>query len=71
MAAVAARAGARAQLASAIMMAGGPNELAEFVLNGPRETFPTAVSPQTVIPQSNAGQSERPRGKTVSRGTLN
>ena len=51
MAAVAARAGARAQLASAIMMAGGPNELAEFVLNGPRETFPTAVSPQTVIPQ--------------------
>jgi hypothetical protein len=41
--AAAARTAARAQLASAIMAAGGPNELAEFVLKGPQQDGGVAV----------------------------
>jgi hypothetical protein len=47
-AAAAARAGARANLASAIMTAGGPKELAGFVLKGPQEGVSMAV-PQPVV----------------------
>jgi hypothetical protein len=46
--AAAARAGARAELASAIITAGGPKKLAEFVLKGPQEGVDTAV-PQPVV----------------------
>ena len=42
-AAAAARAGARAKLARAIIAAGGPRKLAEFVMNGPQEEVGTAV----------------------------
>jgi hypothetical protein len=48
-AAAAARAGARAQLASAIITAGGPTKLAEFVLKGPPERVGTAVLQPVMI----------------------
>jgi hypothetical protein len=48
-AATAARAGARAQLAHAIIRAGGPKKLAEFVLEGPQEVSGT-VAPQRAAP---------------------
>jgi hypothetical protein len=47
-AAVAARVGACARLASAIITAGGPKKLAEFVLKGPHEEVGTAV-PQRAV----------------------
>jgi hypothetical protein len=49
-AAVAARAGARARLARAIITAGGPTKLAEFVLKWTQEEVGTAV-PQPVVIQ--------------------
>src|SRR5262249_31729300 len=42
-AANAVRADARSQLASAIIMAGGPKKLVEFVLRGPQEEVGTAI----------------------------
>src|SRR6202022_3934893 len=47
-AAAAARLGARARLARAIITARGPRKLAEFVLKGPQEEVGTAV-PQPVV----------------------
>ena len=51
-AATAARAGARAQLASAISKAGGPKELVEFVLRGPQEEVGTDVPERVVMPRA-------------------
>src|SRR5262249_2224660 len=48
-AAAAARTGARAQLANAIITAGGPNKLAEFVLKGPQEEVGATVPQPMVI----------------------
>jgi hypothetical protein len=55
-AAAAARAGARAQFASAIMTAGGPKELADFVWKGPHGVVGTAVPqrPSAVTPPPRA-----------------
>ena len=58
-AAAAGRAGARAQLASAIITAGGPKKLAEFVIKGPVEEVSTAV------PQRAAAVTAAPTGKTL------
>ena len=47
--AAAARAGARAQLARAIIRAGGPEKLADFVRKGPQEEVGTAVLQQAAV----------------------
>jgi hypothetical protein len=44
------RSGARAQLASAIMTAGGPKKLTEFVLKGPQESGGMAASQSVAAP---------------------
>lgn len=58
-AAAAARAAARAQLASAIMTAGGPKKLAELVMNGPQKEVGRDV------PQRAAAITAPPTGKTL------
>jgi len=60
-AAAAARAGARAELASAIITAGGPKELAEFVMKGPHEevAVPQRAEAVTVAPSATVSATRR------------
>jgi hypothetical protein len=53
---------ARAQLADAIIKAGGPKELADFVLKGPQEVVGTDIRQRTAIPrQEKVGTDVMPR----------
>jgi hypothetical protein len=68
-AAAAERASARAQLASAIIRAGGPKKLAEFVLKGPAEEVGTAV-PQRAAATASPAVMSRTERKAMRQASL-